>query len=116
MEEAEALADRVAILAHGRLQCIGAPTDLKARFGKNYRVAVKTASETDLLRQKIVARFPHCEIADDLSRIDIPLHSAALEDLFEYFESLRPEDDSYFQYTVSASSLEQVFLSLGKES
>ena len=35
MEEAEVLADRLAILAHGRLQCCGSPLFLKHRYGEH---------------------------------------------------------------------------------
>ena len=41
MDEAEILADRVAILSSGALQCCGTPLFLKKRFGQGYFIQVK---------------------------------------------------------------------------
>ena len=37
MEEADVLADRIAIMANGRLRCCGTPLFLKAKYGAGYR-------------------------------------------------------------------------------
>ena len=37
MEEADALCSRIAIMARGRMKCIGSPTHLKARFGSGFK-------------------------------------------------------------------------------
>lgn len=34
MEEAEALANRIAIMVNGRLKCVGSPVYLKGKFGR----------------------------------------------------------------------------------
>merc|ERR1711871_1499634 len=50
MEEADALCSRIAIMARGRLKCIGSPTHLKTRFGTGFKLSVnlKTAvNESD---------------------------------------------------------------------
>lgn len=38
MEEADVLGDRIAIMARGRLRCIGSSIHLKHRFGSGYQV------------------------------------------------------------------------------
>jgi ABC-type multidrug transport system ATPase subunit len=38
MEEADILGDRVAIMAHGSLRCIGSSLHLKQKFGAGYQV------------------------------------------------------------------------------
>ena len=38
MEEADALCGRIAIMAHGRLRCIGTNLHLKNRFGDGYKI------------------------------------------------------------------------------
>lgn len=43
MEEADVLGDRIAIMARGRLRCIGSSTHLKHRFGSGYQVQLHTA-------------------------------------------------------------------------
>jgi ABC-type multidrug transport system ATPase subunit len=45
MEEADILGDRVAIMARGKMRCIGTPIRLKTRFGAGYVVNVSVRSE-----------------------------------------------------------------------
>ena len=40
MEEADVLGDRIAIMARGRLRCIGSAIHLKHRFGSGYQVTI----------------------------------------------------------------------------
>ena len=40
MEEADVLGDRIAIMARGRLRCIGSAIHLKHRFGSGYQVRI----------------------------------------------------------------------------
>lgn len=40
MEEADILGDRIAIMARGRLRCIGNSIRLKQKFGAGYQVSV----------------------------------------------------------------------------
>lgn len=40
MEEADCLADRIAIVVDGRLKCIGSCLNLKNSFGEGYRLSV----------------------------------------------------------------------------
>jgi ABC-type multidrug transport system ATPase subunit len=42
MEEAEILADRIAVIAEGKLQCIGTSLFLKNNFGEGYRLSLVT--------------------------------------------------------------------------
>ena len=42
MEEADALADRIAIVVDGSLKCVGTPLNLKNTFGDGYRVSMVT--------------------------------------------------------------------------
>ena len=44
LDEAEMLADRIAIMAEGRLRCCGSPIFLKAKFGVGYRLTVVKAT------------------------------------------------------------------------
>lgn len=42
MEEADVLGDRIAIMARGRLRCIGSSIHLKRRFGSGYQACFPT--------------------------------------------------------------------------
>ena len=46
MEEAEVLCDRVAIMAEGRLRCIGSAADIKHRFGDAFKLTIHTTIHT----------------------------------------------------------------------
>lgn len=46
MEEADILGDRIAIMARGRLRCIGTSIHLKTRFGAGYIVNVSVRKES----------------------------------------------------------------------
>lgn len=50
MEEADILGDRVAIMARGKLRCIGTPIHLKTRFGAGYLVNVSVRTEDGVLQ------------------------------------------------------------------
>jgi ABC-type multidrug transport system ATPase subunit len=40
MEEADALADRIAVVVDGKLKCVGTPLNMKNTFGDGYRVSM----------------------------------------------------------------------------
>jgi len=46
MEEADVLADNIAIIAKGRLRCLGSALRLKNKFGAGYRIAVSVVPTT----------------------------------------------------------------------
>lgn len=56
MEEADILGDRVAIMARGKLRCIGTPIHLKTRFGAGYLVNVSVRAEDGVLQAGEEAR------------------------------------------------------------
>ena len=45
LDEADVLGDRVAILAHGRLKCLGTPLFLKNRFGVGYHIDIVPSTD-----------------------------------------------------------------------
>merc|ERR1712167_282871 len=47
MEEADVLCDRLAIMADGKLQCIGRSFQLKRRFGKGYTFTLTLHDKSD---------------------------------------------------------------------
>ena len=55
IEEADELADRVCIMSHGKIVALGAPQDIKRRFGVGYNVSVEAKSSADLTAQQLVA-------------------------------------------------------------
>lgn len=47
MEEADALADRIAIMNHGQVKCAGSPLFLKNTFGSGYQLTLAKANSFD---------------------------------------------------------------------
>jgi len=46
MEEAEAVSDSIAIIAHGELQCIGSVQHLRAKYNQNYHLSIDLSPNT----------------------------------------------------------------------
>eukprot|EP00764_Aduncisulcus_paluster_P012520 gnl/Carplike_NY0171/555_a758_1253.p1 GENE.gnl/Carplike_NY0171/555_a758_1253~~gnl/Carplike_NY0171/555_a758_1253.p1 ORF type:complete len:1029 (+),score=338.77 gnl/Carplike_NY0171/555_a758_1253:440-3088(+) len=58
MEECEVLADRIGIMAHGKLRCIGTGMHLKKTYGLGYRIDLETTKKNVLrIRDEIVIPF-----------------------------------------------------------
>jgi ABC-type multidrug transport system ATPase subunit len=52
MEEADALADRIAVVVDGKLKCVGTPLNMKNTFGDGYRVTMvcEPGTEAEIIR------------------------------------------------------------------
>ncbi|CAN8004388.1 unnamed protein product, partial [Ixodes hexagonus] len=48
LDEADVLGDRIAIMANGRVRCMGSPAFLKQRFGTGYHMQVNKAAKCNL--------------------------------------------------------------------
>jgi ATP-binding cassette subfamily A (ABC1) protein 3 len=68
MDEADALADRVAVMAHGQLQAMGSPAFLKKRFGCGYMV---TAAPTDAFNVHELVDRMEVMVRDQLTKYKI---------------------------------------------
>ena len=69
MDEADALADRIGIMARGRLRALGSAQHLKSRHGGGYRVDVKAADGAAEPVGDVVARlFPGARLLEASER------------------------------------------------
>jgi len=52
MEEADSLADRIAVVVDGRIKCIGSPLNLKNVYGDGYKISFCTepGNETTIIK------------------------------------------------------------------
>jgi ABC-type multidrug transport system ATPase subunit len=55
MEEADVLCDRIGIMAHGLMQCIGTASSLKLRFGAGFKLTVTTNDKSSEMADKVEA-------------------------------------------------------------
>ncbi|CCW63526.1 unnamed protein product [Phytomonas sp. EM1] len=115
MEEVEALAHRVAIMAGGALHCIGTKTYLKNKYGSGFQVKLRVEKNSDDLRMAILEffdkMFPECNLSEtheNYYTYDLPAHtklSLVFRHLEEHTARLNITD-----YTVSPKTIEQVFM------
>ena len=122
LDEAEILADRIAIMAEGALRCVGSVLFLKAHFGVGYRLT--------LIKQK--AKFD-ASAALELVREHVPSAGLQSDTRLEQMLSLPGDDLRAFQSLVAAlemgassmgisdfgvtcTSLEDVFLTINENS
>ena len=122
MEEADILADRIAIMSSGKLYCLGSPLFLKKRFGVGYNLSIVKkvdGAKTEFNRiENLVSRFiPEAKVFSKASAeilFEIPL------DCTHRFKQFFEELDSSLQtlsietYGVSVTTLEEVFIRVSR--
>ncbi|MCO5597008.1 hypothetical protein L7F22_051080 [Adiantum nelumboides] len=129
MEEADILSDRIAIMAKGKLRCIGTSLYLKSRFGAGYIVSVslirkvngKSSPEGDVHANHVKSFFkeklevePKEETANFLTYI-IPKERE--DQLMNFFDELQDKQAEFgiADIQMSLTTLEEVFLNIAKQ-
>ncbi len=111
LEEADALADRIAIIDTGKVIALGTPTELKTSSSAGHATIVEAPDLTDDAFAALCDHFPNVSRIDEKVEID-----ADDVDLFEVTDCLRPFDvhlDGVYHRHVT---LDDVFLELtGKQ-
>ena len=138
MEEADILADRIGIMASGRMICCGSPLFLKARFGVGYHLvctrptatssileddskqdeeknAFKPGADILPLIENRLGSSHNIEIVSDIGKevsFRLPLDSAdRFPDLFEDFDKLiDSKTKTLDSYNVSVTKIEEVLI------
>ena len=120
MDEADHLGDRIAIMASGQLQCCGSSLFLKSRFGVGYSMTIvkeQSCREAEV-QQAVTEHVPDAQIVNNVAgelSYKLPLAaSPAFPDLFDLFDS-RLRDWGIQSYGISVTTLEEVFLRVGKD-
>jgi len=119
MDEADILGDRIGIMAHGRIMCLGRSLFLKNKFGVGYRLSmVKKEKEPNT----VVEGFLREQLGDEVTRLSevsseiqfqIPKHlSPKFKTFFEVFDQ-KIEKLGITSYGISVTTLEEVFLKVG---
>lgn len=119
MEEADALGDRIAFVAHGRLQCCGSPLFLKKRYGTGYRMRIAKGSDFSLgvVTEKVTSAIPAAQLTSDIGHetmfnLGFPPASDViplLKNLEEHKESL-----GIASLGISVTTMEDVFIRVGE--
>eukprot|EP01065_Artemidia_motanka_P005092 TRINITY_DN1242_c0_g1_i1.p1 TRINITY_DN1242_c0_g1~~TRINITY_DN1242_c0_g1_i1.p1 ORF type:complete len:1877 (+),score=682.06 TRINITY_DN1242_c0_g1_i1:64-5631(+) len=120
LEEVEALAQRVAIMVSGRLECLGSLQRLKDKFGKGYQMEVKMldSAAVDKIRQFVSEQFSgQAELTEEAGlrlTFQLPKGLRPLSEIFDLIESGK-ERLGIVDYAIQQTSLEQVFMAICRQ-
>jgi len=117
MEECDALSTRIGIMSQGELVCLGNSQHLKSRFASGYSIQLKAHDQyLEQVRNHIAKVFPLAQVSDEhggLLAYELP--QAAGYKLSAIFSELQSLGTYLEDFSVSQTTLEQVFLKLAKE-
>ncbi|KAJ3314340.1 hypothetical protein HDV04_000706 [Boothiomyces sp. JEL0838] len=119
MEEAEALCQRIAIMAKGTLRCIANPTRLKELYGSGFRIFANMQEENTAAASKFIESI----LPEGWTKVDsfatsityeFPAKKGAVASLFETIEKKKKEV-GILDYGIGQTTLEEVFVKLINE-
>jgi ABC-type multidrug transport system ATPase subunit len=116
MEEAEALCDRIGIMARGTLRCIAAPLRLKELYGNGYRLTFNALQEEkDKANTFIESLLPlGCRNIDSFATTSIyefPAPKGVLSKIFKEVE-LGKGNNGILDWGIGQTTLEEVFVKM----
>ncbi|KAJ3070542.1 hypothetical protein HDU98_006470 [Podochytrium sp. JEL0797] len=119
MEEAEALCQRIGIMAKGSLRCIGPPLKLKELYGKGFKISFYSLAEDTeracaFVESILPAGWKKVDAFVTNTAYEFPGSSHAISGLFEQMEMFKGEH-GILEWGVSQTTLEDVFLKMISE-
>lgn len=126
MEEAEELGDRIGIMTHGKLKCVGTPLFLKTVYGAGYNLTVVCEDAPQEVQSTMQGNITtHLQsLAKDITvkkvkgkEITYFLSKSQAKDLKELFTDLDRNLRSLKiqSYGIATNSLEEIFLQVASE-
>lgn len=119
MEEADALGDRIAFVAHGRLQCCGSPLFLKKRYGTGYRmrIAKKDGCDLNVLKDTVSSTIHGAQLTSDIGHEAMfNLGFPPASDVIPLLKNLESDKESLgiASLGISVTTMEDVFIRVGE--
>eukprot|EP00117_Sycon_ciliatum_P049261 scpid17073/ scgid34952/ Retinal-specific ATP-binding cassette transporter; ATP-binding cassette sub-family A member 4; RIM ABC transporter; Stargardt disease protein len=127
MEECESLCHRLAIMVNGELRCLGSPQHLKSRFGDGYTLTIRlktdcadgdAADSRDQIKEFCRHRLRNIELLNEQCNLlvhQVPADSVqSLSEVFAMLESMRCDYPLIQDYSLSQTSLDEVFIRFAK--
>jgi len=123
MEEADVLGDRIAIMAHGKVRCVGNSLHLKNRFGDGYRINIVTnIKDIPTVKQQVQSYLPQSSlIAESGGSLVFGVNASSHHTLVPLFRYLEEEEQKgahesiVKDWGISQTSLEDVFLKVTRQ-
>lgn len=120
MDEADVLGDRIGIMAHGELKCLGSSLFLKNKFGGGYKMVMVKKSKTvnKLIQPYLESHFGEVEKLSEISSEITFMIPKDKRNIFQQFfkEFDRKLDELEVKsYGISITTLEEVFLAINAE-
>nr|pir protein F33E11.4 [imported] - Caenorhabditis elegans [Caenorhabditis elegans] len=120
MEEADLLGDRIAIMAHGQLECCGSPMFLKQQYGDGYHLTIvydttstpDVSKTTDIIREYIPEAHVFSYIGQEATYLLSATHRPIFPKLFKELEDHQTQC-GITSFGVSITTMEEVFLKVG---
>nr|QBP34375.1 ATP-binding cassette sub-family A2 [Trichoplusia ni] len=120
MDEADILGDRVAIMANGRLQCVGSPYFLKRHYGVGYTLVVVKDDDFDfeactaLINNYVPGSIMKEDRGSEIAYSLVNDYSHTFEDMLNDLEKNMGKI-KLKNYGLVATTLEDVFMSVGAD-
>jgi len=121
MEEADILGDRIAVMASGKLRCLGTSLHLKNKFGLGYRLNLTCLpGRQEELKQLVHNMIPNYELISATGEFFIyGLQTSVLPSVIPFFELIEENRDKpefiIRDWGISQTTLEEVFLRVTHE-
>lgn len=120
MEEAEALCDRLGIFVNGRLECIGNPKELTARYGGYLSFSLTTPLHQEATAAGIIkSMVPGAKLVYSLGgtqKYELPLEQITIDDVFRRMEEVKYRKElEILDWGVSNATLEEVFIKITRD-
>jgi ABC-type multidrug transport system ATPase subunit len=117
MEECEALCQRIGMLVHGQLKCLGTSQHLKTRFGKGFQIQLNVDGTETLAQQAVEGIFDRVDLLESYAgSMKFKCEHSTVRSFGEIFTALEKSRTSagIIDYSVSQMSLEQIFINFAK--
>jgi ABC-type multidrug transport system ATPase subunit len=91
MEEADILADRIAIMSEGRLKCLGSPLFLKNRYGSGYmlHISLDQGSDTDRVISFVTSGLSGVSVQEEVpGELDFRIPANQVTEFPQFFDTL----------------------------
>jgi len=119
MDEADALCERIGIMSHGLMRCVGTNLHLKNKYGNGYKIEIRFVKEAlETANTFVMNIIPKAAVLSTTK--DTRVYQVLKTDvvLSEVFRAMQDRNDSIgiLDYGVRQTSLEEVFLKIARES